>query len=488
MTEHTGQNDSRLEELGYRQQLRRGLGIWSTFSVGVTTVAPVVGLYAIFSLGSLLSGPAWLWMLLVSLVAQLLVVVVYAELASEFPVAGGPYQWVRRLIGPRAAWFTGVVYISAVTAALTTVAYLAAPWLGLLFTGREPHGPARYLVSAGLLALALAVNASGVKIMSLVVLGGLGAEIIGSIAVGLALLFFFRVQDFSVLFQTFGAPAAAGNSTGAALLATLAVCGWAFVGFDSSASVAEETKGAVRNVPRAMVRATAVVGGAVVLVAIAVMLATRDLGAVVRGETADPVTPTVIGSFGSWSEKPFLAVVVVTFLACLVSMQAYLGRITFGLARDGMLPASGRLASVTGRGRVPLAAMTAVSAAAAAGLLLGLNDGAIGTMITFGTGGLYITFLIVVSAALFARLTGRWRPAGTVRLGRKGLVVNVLAFCWLAFETVNIAWPRAILAPPGAPAWQIWAVVWVFAAIICCAGLHLALARPLDKVRTGGTP
>ncbi|MDX2552533.1 APC family permease [Streptomyces stelliscabiei] len=487
MTGQDGQNDTRLEELGYRQQLRRGLGIWSTFSVGVTTVAPVVGLYAIFSLGSVLSGPAWLWMLLASLVAQLLVAVVYAELASEFPVAGGPYQWVRRLVGPRAAWFTGIVYISAVTAALTTVAYLAAPWLGLLFTGSEPHGMTRCLISAGLLVLALALNGSGVKIMRVVVIAGLGAEIVGSIVVGLALLLFFRVHDFSVLFETLGAPASSGNSTGGALLATLAVCGWAFVGFDSSASVAEETKGASANVPRAIVRATAVVGGAVVLVAVAVTLATKDLAAVVHGEVVDPVTPTVIGSFGSWSQKPFLAVVVVTFLACLVSMQAYLGRVTFGLARDGMLPASKKLAAVTGRGRVPLVAMAVTSAAAAAGLLLGLNDGAIGTMITFGTGGLYITFLLVVAAALFARLTGRWQPGGTLRLGRKGMVVNVLAFCWLAFETVNIAWPRTILAPPGAPVWQVWAVVWVFAALAGLAGLYLVIARPHLGAGTGKT-
>ncbi|MEU0805927.1 amino acid permease [Streptomyces sp. NPDC005970] len=485
MTEHANQNDTRLQELGYRQQLRRGLGIWSTFSVGVTTVAPVVGLYAIFSLGSALSGPVWLWMLLASLVAQLLVAVVYAELASEFPVAGGPYQWVRRLVGPRSGWFTGIVYISAVTAALTTVAYLAAPWVGLLFTGSEPHGLTRCLISAGLLALALAINASGVKIMGAVVIAGLGAEIVGSIVVGLALLLFFRVHDFSVLFETLGAPASSGSSTGSALLATLAVCGWAFVGFDSSASVAEETKGASTNVPRAIVRATAVVGGAVVLVAIAVMLATQNLTAVAHGEVPDPVTPTVIGSFGSWSEKPFLAVIVVTFVACLVSMQAYLGRITFGLARDGMLPASRKLASVTGRGQVPLVAMAATSIAAAAGLLLGLNEGAIGTMITFGTGGLYITFLLVVAAALFARLSGRWQPEGALQLGAKGLVINVLAFCWLAFETVNIAWPRTILAPPGAPAWQVWAVVWVFAAITCVAGLYLALARPLDNARSG---
>ncbi|MFD1537775.1 APC family permease [Nonomuraea guangzhouensis] len=452
-------DDTRLEQLGYQQQLRRGLGVFSTFSIGVAAVAPVVGLYAIFSLGSLLSGPAWLWMLGVALAGQLLVAVVYAELASEFPVAGGPYQWARRLVGPRFAWFTGIVYLAAVTAALATVAYLAAPWVGLLFTGAEPRGATRLLVSAGLLALALLVNGYGVRVMRTIVNAGIVAEIIGSVVIGLALLLFFQEQDFSVLFDTAG--------TGGSFLATLAVCGWAFVGFDASASVAEETRGAGANVPRAITAATAVVGGAVILVAVAVTLASKDLGALARGEVPDPVTPTVLDSFGAWSAKPFLAIVVTTFLACLVSMQGYLGRVAFGLARDEKLPRY--LARVSPRSRVPLAAMTVVTLGAGAGLLLGLNDGAMGTMITFGTGGLYITFLLVVAAALFARLTGRWRPAGSLRLSRTGTPVNLVAFGWLAFETVNIAWPRAELASPGAPAWQVWAGVWVFAAIAVLA-------------------
>ncbi|MGW4031839.1 APC family permease [Streptomyces sp. NPDC004838] len=472
-------DDAQLEGLGYRQELRRGLGIFSTFSIGVATVAPVVALYAIFSLGSFLTGPAWIWMLLLSLVAQLHVAVVYAELASELPVAGGPYQWVRRLIGPRLAWFTGVVYLCAVTAALTTVAYLAAPWVGLLFTGSEPHGVQRYLLSVALIGLALVINSSGVKIMRTVVNAGIVAEILGSVVIGATLILFFRVQDFSVFFDTLGAVVTSSEgSTVSAFLATLAVCGWAFVGFDASASVAEETRGASSKVPRAITAATAVVGAAVMLVAVSVTLATEDLGALVSGENPDPVTHTVIGSFGSWSEKPFLAVVVITFLACLVSMQAYLGRVAFGLARDNMLPGSRVLAVVTTRTRVPLAAMVLASAAACVGLLLGLNDGAIGVMLTFGTGGLYITFLLVVATALFARLTGRWRPAGTMRLGRAGTVVNAIAFVWLVFETVNIAWPRRILAPPEASAWQVWAVTWVFGLIALLAAAYLFIARP----------
>ncbi len=55
---------------------------------------------------------------------------------------------------------------------------------------------------------------------------------------------------------------------------------------------------------------------------------------------------------------------------------------------------------------------------------------------------------------------------------------NVLAVGWLAFETVNIAWPRASLAPPGAPWYQVWAAPMVVAAITVIGLAYLAVAKP----------
>ncbi|TIT82212.1 MAG: hypothetical protein E5W59_30355 [Mesorhizobium sp.] len=114
---------------------------------------------------------------------------------------------------------------------------------------------------------------------------------------------------------------------------------------------------------------------------------------------------------------------------------------------------------------------------ASACLLLGFNEGAVGTMISFGTAGLYITFLLVVAAALYARLSGKWRPEGSLRLGALGTPVNVAALVWLLFETINIAWPRVELAPPNAPVWQVWAAIWVFAVVAALAVIYIGAWR-----------
>ncbi len=77
------------------------------------------------------------------LLLQFGVALVYAELSSQFPLAGGCYQWVRRLVGDRLAWFTGFLYLASALASLTTVAYLGGFWLGLLATGARRRPTAR---------------------------------------------------------------------------------------------------------------------------------------------------------------------------------------------------------------------------------------------------------------------------------------------------------------------------------------------------------
>ena len=63
-------------------------------------------------------------------------------------------------------------------------------------------------------------------------------------------------------------------------------------------------------------------------------------------------------------------------------------------------------------------------------------------------------------------------------MGRAGLAVNALAVAWLAFETVNIAWPRKSIAPPDAPVYQVWAAPLLLGLIAVVGLAYLFLARP----------
>jgi amino acid transporter len=470
----------RLAELGYRQELTRGLRFSDNAAMGFAATSPVVGLYAVVLVGTVVAGPAWVWVLPIALVGQCLLLAVYAELASEFPIAGGAYQWSRRLMGGAYGWFSGWVAVCAYAMANTTIAYLGAPW-ALALVGIPPTANA--IVAAGivLVLVCATVGALGIDVLGRVIKAGIAAEIVASVGIGLALLLVFRVQPVSILTQTFGAEKLSDGSVGAGMLAALAVGGWVFIGFDACVGASEETRGAARHVPRAIWFALLSVAVVVMLNAVAAELAHPNPGDIVAGRDLDPVSTAVVSSFGTWSAKPFAAVVLAAFLACGMAAQALTARTIFSIARDGVLPASRFLRTVDRRG-APIGAMTATTVLACLALLLGLNSAAVGSLIAFGTAAIYVAFLLVAVAALIARLRGSWAPAGRVRLGRAGPLINALAVVWLAFETVNIAWPRTSLAPPDAPAYQIWAAP-LLLAVIGIAGLsYLLIAKPHHRL------
>ncbi|MFI9326625.1 APC family permease [Kitasatospora sp. NPDC052868] len=473
----------RLAALGYRQELRRSLGVLGNISMGFAVVSPVVGLYAVSQVGLSVAGGAWVWALPVCLLGQMLVVAVYSELASQWPLAGGAYQWSRRLAGPTFAWLTGWMWQFAVMFANTTVAYLASPWFFALF-GLTPTPARLVLVSVLFMLFCTLVNAYGINLLRWFVSLGIAAELIASVLVGFALLLFFRVHGFGLLTDLLDAPATAGVSTGAAFLAVVAVGGWAFIGFDACVSTAEETRDAGRQVPRAMWWALLSVGVVVILNAVSVALAHPDPAAVVAGQDLDPVTTAVTTAFGDWSAKPFVVVVLISFTACLMASQGGAARGLYSLARDGVFPFSAQVRRVN-RHKAPIGGLVAATVVSAAALPLGLEATAMGSLITFGTAATFLPFFLLSVAALAARLRGTWRPSGEVSYGRAGTVVNALAVLWTGLEVVNICWPRAILAPPGAPWYQVWAAL-LGVGLVGLAGLgYLLVRRPQRLMRDG---
>lgn len=467
MTTPADADAARLAELGYEQRLTRGLRPLDNVALGFAAISPVVGLYAVVLVGTLVAGPAWVWVLPIALAGQCLLLCVYSELASEFPIAGGAYQWSRRLIGGSYGWFTGWVAVCAYAAANTTIAYLGAPW-ALSLLGIRVTPDRIVLTGMVLVVLCSLAGAFGVAALGRALKIGIAAEVVASVGIGLTLLLAFHEQHWSLLGSTLGAEAASGGSVGAGMLAALAVGGWVFIGFDACTNAAEETRGAARHVPRTIWVALLSVGALVILNAVAAGLAHPDPGAVVAGEDLDPVTTAVVTNFGSWSTRPFTAVVLSAFIACGIAAQMVTARTIYSLARDDTLPASQALSTVNRRG-APTGAIIATTVAACLGLLLGLHSAAVGSLIAFGTAAIYLAFLLIALAALTARVRGTWRPAGHVQLGRAGVVINVAAVVWLAFETVNISWPRTSLAPPGAPVYQVWAAP-ILLAVIGLAG------------------
>lgn len=478
MAENTPSDDDTLAALGYRQELRRSLSVLGNVSMGFAVVSPVVGLYAAVQVGMSVAGGAWVWALPLCLLGQCLVVAVYSELASQWPLAGGAYQWGRRLANPAFAWLTGWMWQFAVMFGNTTVAYLASPWLFALF-GAVPTPTEQVLVAVGFVLLCTLVNAYGIDLLRRFVSLGIAAEAVASVLVGFTLLLVFRQHGLSLLTDFLHAPTGLGIGGTGALLAALAIAGWAFVGFDACVSTAEETKDAARQVPRAMWWSLLSVGLVVILNAVAVELAHPSPADVVSGQDLDPVTTAVTHAFGGWADKPFVLVVLISFTACLMASQGGAARGLYSLARDGVFPFPRQVRRVNGR-RAPIGGLVAATLISCAALPLGLSTSAIGSLMTFGSAAIFAPFFLICLVALAARLRGSWTPAGAVGYGRLGTPVNLLAVLWTGFELVNICWPRAVLAPAGAPWYQIWAAP-LGVATVTLAGLAYLLVRRPDR-------
>ena len=165
------------------------MSVWHSFTLGFAVVSPVVGLYAIIGMQTVVTVA--FAALVICLVMQLLVATVYAELSSQFPIAGGAYKWARQLGGIIAGQYAGVIYVSSTIAMLTTTAYTGGIWLGTFWGALDGDGVMMVLWGAVFLLLCMLLNLAHVNVFKLVIKLGVYAEIMGSFGVALSFCSFW---------------------------------------------------------------------------------------------------------------------------------------------------------------------------------------------------------------------------------------------------------------------------------------------------------
>ena len=108
-------DERRLHELGYAQELRRHMSGFSNFAVSFTIISILSGCLTLYGTGMTDGGPViitWGWPFVG--VMTLFVGLSMAEVCSSFPTAGGLYYWSAKLAprNPAAwSWFTGLVQL-----------------------------------------------------------------------------------------------------------------------------------------------------------------------------------------------------------------------------------------------------------------------------------------------------------------------------------------------------------------------------------------
>jgi amino acid transporter len=455
-------------------QLLREFTLANAFSLAFAFISPIVGLYSILGLGLAAAGPGFWFGFPIVLAGQLLVALVFGMLAARFPYEGSVYQWSRHLIGPRYAWFAGWTYLWALPISMGAVALAGAHFLAELL-GLDPHSHAVILtLSAVLLAFATWGNTHGRFILNTIVGLCIAAEVVASVGVGIVLLVLHRVHPLGTLLSNpnlFGHVHSVAGLFESPLALSVAIAGWALLGFESAGSVAEEIRNPERAIPKAMLYSLLCVAGVIAFSALSMILSIPDIDQALRDEDADPVASTLTHYFGTVGFKGMLSLFIVGFIACILGTQASVSRVIWAFARNHALPGSRWLEKLSAQDRLPVNAILLASLMAAGMLLFSLTN-VYATLVSFTTAGFYVAFSFPLLAAAWVHLRGRWQN-GPFHLGPFTGPAIYAAAAWIVFETVNIAWPRL----PSAPWYENWAVP-VTASVIGGLGILVRMLVP----------
>ncbi len=461
-----------LEALGYSgTDFHRSMSLWSNLALGFTYLSPLVGVYSLLAYSLSIGGPPAVWWIVIVGCGQFLVALVFGEVVSQYPIAGGIYPWTRRLWGRKYAWMVSWIYLCAVIVTVTSVAEFGGVFVAALF-GFTLTPATSLLTAVALLVLALAINFTGTTSLARVARIGLAAELVGVIALGLFLLIFRRANSFSVFFDSMGA---GGTTPYAVTFLGVALAGlFLFYGFEACGDVAEEVDNPTRRIPKAMMLTILVGGVSGLLSYVGYVIAAPNLQDIVDGKDPDPIPSILESSLGTVGSKIFLCVAITAFISCVLSLQAAGSRLLYSFARDRMLPGSAWLSKMSARHAVPAnALLVACVVPILICLYIYARPDQLPRVTAFAVLGIYIAFQAVVLAALRQRVKG-WKPAGDWSLGRWGMVVNVAALCYGVFAMILLVKP-----PPGSEAFMDrWVVVIGLAAVVGSGLIYMAAARP----------
>ncbi len=436
-----------LLRFGYKQELRRGLGLFSSFAVAFSYISPSTGIFTLFALGLTTLGGVFIWTWPVVALGQFIVALNFAEISSHYPVAGSVFQWTKYLANRSYSWFTGWVYLFAgiitVTAVVATLPLALIPalnglgWHSLGVGSSDTVLHTQEVIALITLVVITVLNIYGVRLVAFINNTGVLFEILGMFVFALILLAFHNHQGFKVVTNSAGIPV--NPST---FLAAMFMSLFVIYGFDTAATLAEETRDPRRNAPKAVlfsVIGAFIIGGVFLL---GVLVAIPNMGAAVKG--AFGPAQIIEANFPTGFATLYLFVVSAAIFVCCLSILAATIRLCFGMARDNQLPFSRPLARVSPSLHTPVWTCIVVAVLSAVPFL---KYAGVGIIAIAATGMIYLSYFLGNIVIMRARARGWPKTSAPFRLGRWGILVNIVALLYGAAMLVNFAWPRVASNP-----------------------------------------
>jgi amino acid transporter len=435
-------DEALLQKFGYAQELYREMGGFSNFAISFSIISILTGLVALYGYGVAQVGAACYWTWVVVAFFQLFNALAMGEIASSFPLAGGVYQWARRLGNPHLGWWTGWINLIgwwAVTVAIdfALATFLASSgWFGLTKTTSTT-----VLLTLAIMTIHMFMNIFGIKLVAWFNNFSVWVHMIGTIMLFSLLLYFGKARPLSFIFDTNGhGTAFCSLDFWKAFLPAILMSAWTLTAFDASADVSEETEDPQHHVPWGMVIAViaSFIFGSLVLLGLNLALPPYD----VLAKAMEKTTATIYiiqQVMAPALALVMMAIIVLAQFACGLSSMTVYQRIIYALARDNNLPLSPLLKKVHPKYKSPYwATIIGTFCMAIFTALASVLE----TITSVATLGLYFSYFIVIVIAVIARKNGKWGELGPWNLGKHGLWIACIAIVWNLAISIGVSLPN----------------------------------------------
>lgn len=369
------------------------------------------GIYTLIGIGADRAGPAVLISFVIAGVVCASAAFAYAELATLIPVAGGAYTYSYAALGELIAWIVGWSLILEYSLVVSTVAVGWSAYATGFLNGMGAHLP--FWLTAGYNAVDPITGQHGLinlpaifivfVVSGMLIIGTKASATLNMVLVVVkiaALLLFiivtlphFNVANFHPFMPNGFSKILSPDGVERGVMAAAAIIFFAFYGFDTIATAAEETKEPRRDL------SIGIVGSLIICIIIYVLVGLGAVGSLHYTAFAHSEEPLahILRSLGSNNIAALIGVAAVIALPTVLLAFFYgQTRIFFVMGRDGTLP--GFLSRVHAKTGTPVATtvFTAIVIAAIAGLFRLDEIAALanaGTLVAFTSVGICILVL-----------------------------------------------------------------------------------------------
>ncbi|CAI0395718.1 unnamed protein product [Linum tenue] len=451
--------EKRLNELGYKQELRREMTFLKILGITFSSMAVFVGT-PLYGPSLRYAGPAsliWGWPVVVFF--TWFVGVAMSEICSSFPTTGSLYFWAAHLAGPRwgpfASWCCAWLETIGLVSGVGAQAYSASQSLQmiiLLATGTNTGGG--YYASRGVFLsmyigftlIWATLNTFALEVIAFFGIISMWWQVIGGLVVIIMLpLVAQQTQPASFVFTHFQtSPESTGiSSKPYAIIMSVLLSNYCLYGYDSAAHLTEETKGADRTGPFAILSSIGIISVFGWAYNLALTFSIKDFDYLYdeNNETGGALVPAQIiydAFYGRYHNSAgavvFLCIIWGSFFFCglAVTTKPCKNFQIYALSRDNGIPFSPIWRKLHPKSKVPV---NAVWLCAAISIILGLPilkmDVVFTAILSISTVGWVGGYAVPI----FARLVMEERnfKPGPFYLGRARRPICLVAFLWIGY-------------------------------------------------------